>query len=204
MFSVCLSEISCFMCFLLNEAPRLPRSIIAQFQLYRVPVSSITHKPTPQWRESRRAGNSCIYTRLREMNCRRWSWPLYWAMSAGSRSFSTEHFRPLALLGEEEIRGEASHIPLPSLSSSFFLSLSLMSQQTSEEESWESEKLHCLWRSQLILSGWSQRKSFGCFLKFTIHCYYYSVSVCLLKCITSWALHLNSDKADSVLWVREL
>lgn len=32
-------------------------------------------------------------------------------MSAERRSFSTEHFRPLALLGEEEIRVETSKIP---------------------------------------------------------------------------------------------
>lgn len=49
-----LSESSCFMYFffLLNEEPRLPRSIIAHLQLCWAPVSSITHKPTPQWGEA--------------------------------------------------------------------------------------------------------------------------------------------------------
>ncbi len=81
-------------------------------------------------------------------------WPLYWAMSAGNRSFSTEHFRPLVLLGEEEIRGETSHIPLPFLSLNVApvaenvrgrgLSISKASEQ-------------CLWMSQIILSGWVKK-----------------------------------------------
>lgn len=158
--SVCLSESHCFMCFLLNEAPGLHRSIIAQLQLWRGPVSSITHKPTPQWRESRRAGISCIYTRLREMNCRRWSWPLYWAMSAGSRSFSTEHFRPLALLGEEEIRGEASHIPLPSLSLPFSFSHCRKLQRKRVEylKSFSAMTL----KEPIDFIRTQSRKSFGC------------------------------------------
>lgn len=164
--------------FLLNEAPRLPRSIIAQLQLWRVPVSSITHKPTPQRRESRRAGISCIYTRLREMNCRRWSWPLYWAMSAGSRSFSTEHFRPLALLGEEEIRGEASHIPLPSLSSSHchWCRSKLQKKRVESLKSFSAMSL----KEPIDFIRMESRKSFGCLLIFTIDCYYYSV--CLSVC----------------------